>query len=229
MVSVHLGVSSAPRYVTSVSRRLGCLSIDASVAALKAKGVIANVSGLLGFKGLRRARPASKGRLRALWRRGRRGTRALVLSGTRRAGHAGRPVRSGRAACLPADPPAAGRAGARTGPGAGGVRRHVHRHGQQPARDRRERPQRWQARAGHVGGVPRPRQGLCRGNPDGRSSGTRGRAGAQCLARRRAGRGGRVRWPAVVSAQAAASRHAVACDRWHRGRHDSCQRRRQSR
>ncbi len=55
MVSVHLGVSSAPRYVTSVSRRpVACQSWAPDVSRLLTR-VIALVAGLLGLKGLRRA------------------------------------------------------------------------------------------------------------------------------------------------------------------------------
>ena len=58
----------------------------------------------------------------------------------------------------PADP--RGFAGTRTRTRArpGGVRRDVQRHGPQPSRDGRQRPVRGKARAGHVGGLPRPRR-----------------------------------------------------------------------
>src|SRR5580704_2411836 len=51
MVFVHLGVSSTPRYVTSVSRRPVCC--QSGTPALR--GIAATVAGLLGFRGLRRA------------------------------------------------------------------------------------------------------------------------------------------------------------------------------
>jgi cytochrome b pre-mRNA-processing protein 3 len=54
-MSVHLGVSSAPRYVTSVSRRPAACQSWADASRLLAK-VIASVAGLLGLKGLRKAK-----------------------------------------------------------------------------------------------------------------------------------------------------------------------------
>ncbi len=113
----------------------------------------------------------------------------FLYTALQRARHAGRALRHGRPVRVSADPaPEAGtRAGSR--PGAGGVRCHVQRHGYQSARDGGRRPVGGPQGPRDVGGVSRPRGGLCDRHGRRRHGCAGRRARAQRLARQTANDG----------------------------------------